>query len=62
MVTGGFIGLRGANAHWDLRFWGRNLFDQTYCINASIETATTYTAGVSLGAPRFYGATLQFVP
>jgi len=47
-----------ADGKWDLKFWGRNLFNKTYFINASVDTATTYTYSGSLGDPRFIGATL----
>ena len=58
-IAGAYLGVRDKNGLWDLKFWGRNLFDKLYYINASVDTATTYTYAGSLGDPRFYGATLQ---
>ncbi|MEI9939006.1 MAG: TonB-dependent receptor [Pseudomonadota bacterium] len=58
-LAGAYLGVRDKNGRWDLKFWGRNLFDKLYYINASVDTATTYTYAGSLGDPRFYGATLQ---
>jgi len=58
-IAGAHLGVRDKNGRWDLKFWGRNLFDKLYYINASVDTATTYTYAGSLGDPRFYGATLQ---
>ncbi|MET0366435.1 MAG: TonB-dependent receptor [Sphingobium sp.] len=55
-----YVGLREASGKWDLKFWVRNLFDKLYFTNASVDTATTYTYGVSLGDPRFIGGTLSW--
>ncbi|MET0284639.1 MAG: TonB-dependent receptor [Polyangiales bacterium] len=54
-----FVGLRDPDGRWDLKFWGRNLMDKTYYLNASVDTATTYTYSASLGDPRYIGTTLQ---
>lgn len=58
-LASAFFGLRDPNGRWDLKFWGRNLFDKLYYINASVDNAITYTYGASLGDPRFIGTTLQ---
>jgi len=58
-LASAFIGLRDPDARWDFKLWGRNLFDKLYYVNASLDTATTYTYSASLGDPRFIGATLQ---
>jgi iron complex outermembrane receptor protein len=58
-LASAFVGFRDPNGRWDLKFWGRNLLDKLYYVNASIDTATTYTYGASLGDPRFIGTTLQ---
>ena len=58
-IAGAHLGVRDKNGRWDLKLWGRNLFDKLYYNNASVDTATTYTYAGSLGDPRFYGATLQ---
>jgi iron complex outermembrane recepter protein len=58
-IAGAYLGVRGKNGAWDLKFWGRNLFDKTYFVNASVDTATTYTYSGTLGDPRFYGTTFQ---
>lgn len=58
-LANAFIGFRDPDAHWDLKFWGRNLLDNNYYVNGSVDTQTTYTYAASLGDPRFYGATLQ---
>jgi iron complex outermembrane receptor protein len=51
--------LRDPNARWDVKLWGRNLFDKLYYVNASLDAAISYVYGASLGDPRFIGATLQ---
>ncbi|HYQ46537.1 MAG TPA: TonB-dependent receptor [Polyangiaceae bacterium] len=58
-IAGAYLGVRDKNGAWDLKFWGRNLFDKTYYVNASVDSATTYTYGGTLGDPRFYGTTFQ---
>jgi len=58
-IAGAYLGVRDKNGAWDLKFWGRNLFDKTYFVNASVDTATTYTYSGTLGDPRFYGTTFQ---
>ena len=58
-IASAFVGIRDKNGAWDLKLWGRNLFDKLYYTNASVDTATTYSYSGTLGDPRFYGATLQ---
>ena len=58
-LAGASLGFRGADGRWDLKLWGQNLFNRLYYTNASVDTATTYSSGVSLGDPRFYGMTLR---
>ena len=58
-IAGAYLGVRDKGGVWDLKFWGRNLFDKTYFVNTSVDTATTYTYAGSLGDPRFYGTTFQ---
>jgi iron complex outermembrane recepter protein len=58
-LAGASIGIRDANDHWDLKFWGTNLFNTTYFVNASVDSSTTYTYRGSLGDPRYYGTTLR---
>ena len=58
-IAGAYLGVKDKNGRWDLKLWGRNLFDKLYFVNSSVDTATTYSYAGSLGDPRFYGATLQ---
>lgn len=58
-IAGAYLGVRDKNGRWDLKLWGRNLFDKLYFVNSSVDTATTYSYAGSVGDPRFYGATLQ---
>lgn len=58
-LANAYFGFRDADGKWDLKIWGRNLFDKLYFTNASLDTATTYTYSAVLGDPRFYGATLS---
>lgn len=58
-LANAYFGLRDAGGKWDLKFWGRNLFDKLYYTNTSVDTATTYSYAGSLGDPRFYGTTLR---
>jgi iron complex outermembrane recepter protein len=58
-LAGASLGIRDADARWDLKFWGQNLFNTLYYVNASVDSATTYTYRASLGDPRFYGLTLR---
>lgn len=58
-LANAYFGIRDANGVWDLRFWGRNLFDKLYYVNASVDQSTTYSYSGVLGDPRFYGATLR---
>ena len=58
-LANGYFGLRDPDGKWDLKVWGRNLFNKLYYTNAAIDQATTYSYYGSIGDPRFYGATLR---
>ncbi|CAN5375953.1 TonB-dependent receptor [soil metagenome] len=58
-VANGYFGFRDAGGKWDLKIWGKNLFNKLYYTNAAVDQATTYSYGGVLGDPRFFGATLR---
>ena len=58
-VANAYVGLRDEAGRWDFKIWARNLFDKLYYVNASIDTATTYTYSGTVGDPRFVGGTLS---
>ena len=58
-LANAYVGIRDEKGVWDLKFWGRNLFNKLYFVNSSVDSATTYSYAGSLGDPRFYGATLR---
>jgi iron complex outermembrane receptor protein len=58
-LVNAYVGIRDANGVWDLKFWGRNLFNKLYFTNASVDQATAYSYGGVVGDPRYYGATLR---
>ncbi|PNP98242.1 TonB-dependent receptor [Sphingobium sp. SA916] len=58
-LASAYAGIRSADNRWELRLWGRNLFDKQYFVNASVDQVTTYSYNGTLGDPCFYGATLR---
>lgn len=58
-IFNAYVGLRDPAGVWDLKLWGRNLFNKLYYVNASVDQATSYSYGGVVGDPRYYGATLR---
>lgn len=55
------FGVRNFYEHWALTGWVKNIFDKEYVINSAGNAAsTTDGVGVDMGAPRTYGATVQY--
>ncbi|HEX7821734.1 MAG TPA: TonB-dependent receptor [Sphingobium sp.] len=58
-LANAYFGVRDQAGKWDLKVWGRNLFNKLYYVNASVDQTTTYTYAGVLGDPRYYGVTLR---